>query len=229
MAINVGSSGQLLSLLDAAAPGPGGKIVFTATGANSDVNVRGRVRADRGTVDIRHNGSGGNVTLDGPFNAGQQGPSGTSGTLDVRGDVVKVAALGDNGILRIGNGSISADTTLQLYATGFNGQVQFVGNVSLSGNSVKSIAGNAVTINNGVFVFVGGPAASVYVNSTGGIPNANYTGFGGNGTTTGTFTGQGANPPQPLARHRRSARRRQVPAIDDSRKQARQADLSAQY
>ena len=94
----------------------------------------------------------------------------------MRGDVVEVAALGTNGLLTIGNGSISADSTLQLYATGFNGEVRFVGNAILSGNSVKSIAGNAVTINNGIFVFVGGPAASVYVNSTGGIPNANYSG-----------------------------------------------------
>ena len=132
VAIDVGSSGQLLALLDAAAPGPGGKIVISATGANSDVNVRGRVRADRGTVDIRHTGSGGNVTLDGAFGAGQQGPSGTLGTLDVHGDVVKVAALGTNGVLRIGNGSISADTTLQLYATGFNGEVRFVGNAILA-------------------------------------------------------------------------------------------------
>ena len=199
VAIDVGNSGQLLALLDATAPGPGGKIVISATGANSDVKVRGRVQADRGLVDIRHTGSGGNVTLDGAVGTGAHGPSGSLGTLDVHGDVVKVAALGDNGVLKIGNGIISADSTLQLYATGFNGEVRFVGNAILSGNSVKSIAGNAVTINNGVFVLVGGPAASVYVNSTGGIPNANYTGFGGNGTTTGTFTGSGANSPQPLS------------------------------
>ncbi len=30
------------------------------------------------------------------------------------------------------------------------------------------------------------------------IPNANYTGFGGNKSTTGTFAGAGANDPQPL-------------------------------
>jgi len=29
-------------------------------------------------------------------------------------------------------------------------------------------------------------------------PNANYTGFGGNGSTTGTFGGAGANDPQPI-------------------------------
>ena len=198
VAIDVGSSGNLLALLNAAAPGPGGKIVISATGANSDVNVRGKVQADRGTVDIRHTGTGGNVTLDGPFPLGTQGPDGSFGTLDVHGDVVKVAALGDNGVLRIGHGTISADTTLQLYATGFNGEVRFVGNVSLTGNSVKSIAGNSVRIDNGVLVSIGGPAASVYVNSTGGVPNANYTGFGGNNSTTGTFGGSGANPPQPL-------------------------------
>ena len=199
VAIDVGSSGQLLALLAASAPGPGGKVVISATGANSDVNVRGRVRADRGLVDIRHTGTGGNVTLDGPFLAGSpNGTNGTNGTLDVHGDVVKVAALGDNGVLRVGHGVISADSTLQLYATGFNGEVRFVGNVTLTGTSVKSIAGNAVTINNGVFVNIGGPAASVYVNSTGGVPNANYTGSGGNGSTTGTFNGSGANPPQPL-------------------------------
>lgn len=65
---------------------------------------------------------------------------------------------------------------------------------------MKSIAGNAVTINSGILVNVGGPAASVYVNTnpTTGLRNANYSGFGGNGSTTGTFTGSGANPPQPL-------------------------------
>ena len=75
----------------------------------------------------------------------------------------------------------------------------FVGNVNLNGNSTKSIAGNSVTINNGVLVNVAGPKASVYVNSTGSIPNANYSGFGGNGYTNGTFGGSGANPPQPLS------------------------------
>ncbi|MBA3650651.1 MAG: hypothetical protein H0W66_03995 [Chthoniobacterales bacterium] len=30
------------------------------------------------------------------------------------------------------------------------------------------------------------------------IPKANYTGFGGNGSTSGTFAGAGANDPQPI-------------------------------
>ncbi|MDQ6907605.1 MAG: hypothetical protein M3176_12320, partial [Chloroflexota bacterium] len=183
VAVNLTNSSQLLSLLAAApSPGPGGKVIIRATGANSDVNVRGRIQADRGLVDIRHTGTGGNITAD--------GTNGSAATLNLRGDIVKIAALGDNGILRVGGGIISADTTLQLYATGFNGEVRFVANVSLTGNSVKSIAGNSVTINNGVLVNIGGPAASVYVNSSPASgPNANYTGFGGNGSTTGTFGG----------------------------------------
>jgi hypothetical protein len=44
-----------------------------------------------------------------------------------------------------------------------------------------------------VIVTVGGKTpASVFTN------NANYTGFGGNGSRTGTFAGAGANNPLPL-------------------------------
>ena len=185
VAINIANTGQLLSLLDAAAPGPGGKIVIQAIAStgNSQVNISGKVQADRGTVDIRNSGSSGQVNLT---------------NADIRADTLKAAALGNDGVLQIGGGSLSADTTLQLYAPNGNGQVVFLGNVSLNGNSTKSIAGDSVTINNGVTVTVNGPKASVYVNSQNNIPKANYSGFGGNGNTTGTFGGSGANPPQPL-------------------------------
>ncbi|HEX8679528.1 MAG TPA: hypothetical protein VF683_06200, partial [Chthoniobacterales bacterium] len=108
--------------------------------------------------------------------------------LNVRGDVVKVATLGEAGVLNVGGGIISADSTLQLYSVGFSGEVRFIANVSLSGNGTKHIAGNAVTINNGVVVTINGPPANIYVNSTNNVPNANYTGFGGNNRpNTGTF------------------------------------------
>ena len=149
------------------------------------MNISGTLQADRGTVDARHFSDSGVINLT---------------NANVHADTVKIAALGNNGILNIGGGSISADTTLQLYAPNGNGQVVFVGNVSLTGTSTKSIAGDSVTINNGILVNVTGPAASVYVNNVaGGGPKANYTGFGGNGQTTGTFTGSGANNPQPLS------------------------------
>jgi mannose-6-phosphate isomerase-like protein (cupin superfamily) len=185
VAINIANTGQLLSMLDAAAPGPGGKIVIQAIAStgNSQVNISGKVYADRGRVDIRNSASNGQVNLT---------------NADMRADTLKAAALGSNGVLQIGGGSLTADTTLQLYASNGNGQVVFIGNVSLNGNSTKSIAGDSVTINNGVVVTVNGPKASVYVNSQNNIPKANYSGFGGNGHTTGTFGGSGANPPQPL-------------------------------
>jgi hypothetical protein len=180
VAINVGSSAQLLSLLNAAAPGPGGQITILATGANSDINVSGRVQADRGGVDIRHTGDSGNINLT---------------NADVRADIVKVAALGNNGTLNIGGGILSADTTLKLYSTGSNGSVNFIANVTLDGASQKIIAGNAVTIFNNVTVTIlGQNPASVFTN------RANYSRLnGGNGSTTGIFGGAGANNPQPLA------------------------------
>jgi hypothetical protein len=172
-AINISSTGQLLALLNAAAPGPGGKITIVASGVGSTINMHGKAQADRGTVEIRHDGANGTIT--------------TASTTDLRGDIVKIGALGNNGILTIGGGVINADSTIKLYATAGNGLVQFVANTTLNAGSFTYIAGQTVTINNGVLVNVLGPnPAQVYTN------NPNYFGFGGNGSTTGTWTGTGA-------------------------------------
>src|SRR5439155_235973 len=82
-----------------------------------------------------------------------------------------------------------------LYASGSNGSLNFLSNVTLGGGALtKILAANTINILDGVVVTIGGSTpADVYTN------NANYTGFGGNGTTTGTFAGAGANNPQPLA------------------------------
>ena len=117
----------------------------------------------------------------------------TFNNASAHADVLKVGALGTNGVLNIGGGMLSADTTLELYASGSKGQLNFVSNVTLGGNSIKILAANSVTIFNNIVVTIGGSTpAQVYTN------NANYTGFGGNGTTTGTFAGAGANNPLPL-------------------------------
>jgi len=198
VAINVSSTGQLLSLLDAAAPGPGGKITILATGANSRITVNGAtspvggappdsVRADRGSVDIRHTGLNGSIGLT---------------NSNIIADIVKVGALGDNGALTIGGGVISADTILKLYAVGSNGSVSFISNVTLSGNSMKIIAGNSVTVLNNVIVTVGpGGAgarpADVYVLDP---TKANYAKLnGGNDSTTGMFIIQGTAGPSPTS------------------------------
>ncbi len=185
VAVNISNTGQLLSLLDAAAPGPGGKITILATGANSRINVTGAtapagsvppdsIRADKGSVDIRHTGSGGSIFLT---------------DSNIAADTVKIGALGANGTLSIGGGRINADTLLQLYATGSNGSVVFISNVLLSGGSMKLIAGNTVTVNNGITVSVANPIADIYVSD---LNHANYQSFnGGNNSTTGRFILEG--------------------------------------
>jgi hypothetical protein len=166
----------LLALLNGLAPGPGGSIKLTSAGG--DINMSGTATADRGTVEVTNNGASGVVNL-------------TNATL--HGDTVKVGALGNNGTLNVGGGTIDATTTIKLYAGGSNGSVNFTDNVTLSGNSLKIIAADAVTIFNGKVVTVLGPGpASVFTN----LPN--YSGFGGNGSTTGTFGGNGAVT-QPLS------------------------------
>ena len=190
-AITVSNSGQLLALLDQAAPGPGGKITILATGGGgSSVTVNGQVEADRGTVDIRHTGANGTVNVGGTT---------PTDAAFLAGDVVKVGALGNNGVLTVGQGFISANDTLKLYAASANGQVHFIDNVSIGGANFTLIAANTVTIDNSKVVTVNGARADVYTGFNGqGIPNANYTGSGGNGSTTGTFGGVGANNPQPI-------------------------------
>ena len=112
----------------------------------------------------------------------------------VHADVLKAGVFGANGALIIGGGTLSVDTTLKLYAPGSNGQLNFVSNVTLGGNSKKILAADSVTIFNNVVVTIGGEAlADVFTN------HPNYTGFGGNGSTTGTFAGAGANRPRPLS------------------------------
>lgn len=204
VAINITNTGQLLSLLDSTAAGPGGKITILATGTQSRINVDGdpgsagkppidTIRADKGTVDIRNTGGNGFIGLT---------------NAQISADTVKIGALGTNGTLSIGGGRINADTLLQLYATGSNGTVVFVANATLSGNGMKIIAGNTVTVNTNVIVTVLGPIADVYVPS---LNNANYSATnGGNNSTNGVFLtgggspGSGANthigpPPQPFA------------------------------
>jgi hypothetical protein len=186
VAINIGNSGQLLALLDQAAPGPGGKITILATGAGgSNVTVNGTVEADRGTVDIRHTGVNGTVNL---------GDAGTN-AANLRGDIVKVGALGNNGVLTVGQGSLNADSVLKLYAPASNGQINFIANVTLTSGTDAILAANTLTIQPSVVVNIqgnGGPA-QVFTN------HPNYSGFGGTNRNNGTFGGNGANEPLPLS------------------------------
>jgi len=183
----------------------GGSIgATTEGGATINMNVSGSATVTNDAT-IQILGSDGATSAGINFNGGSYDAGGTflafidqDGTITfnnatAHADVLKVGALGTNGMLRIGGGMLSADTTLELYASGSNGQLNFVSNVTLGGNSAKILAANSVTIFDNIVVTIGGPnPAQVYTN------NANYTGFGGNGTFTGTFAGAGANNPLPL-------------------------------
>ena len=177
IAINIRSGAQLLSLLDGAERGPGGEIKFRAVGGA--VNVHGaKIQADRGTIDISNSGDKGVVSVQ---------------NANLSASTIKLQALGKDGQLNIGGGTMSADSAIDLYAGGSNGKVNFTDNVTLSGTSVKTIAGHTVNVSNGKAVNVQGSGpARVFTN------NPNYSGSGGNGSTTGRFTGQGATT-QPFA------------------------------
>ena len=135
---------------------------------------------------------GGSYEVGGTFHSTITGADGgiTVGTASLHADIVKIGAFGNNGSLTIGGGNISGDTLIKLYAPGSNGTLTFISNVTLSSNSSVILAANTVSINNGVVVTIAGDDgvnASVYTN----VPN--YTGSGGNGSTTGTFAGNGAD------------------------------------
>jgi hypothetical protein len=136
------------------------------------------------------NFNGGNYGVGGTFLSSIDGDGAiTFNNVNIHADAVKVGALGNNGILTIGGGAISANTLLKLYAGGSNGIIDFVRNVTLTNQTASVlIAANKVIIENGVVVTIGasGGPASVFTNI------ANYTGSGGNGSTTGTFGGNGA-------------------------------------
>ncbi len=140
--------------------------------------------------------NGGNYNVGGTFLTYMDGNGSiTFNNASAHADVLKAGVFGANGVLNIGGGTLSADTMLKLYAPGSNGEINFVSNVTLGGNSAKILAANSITIFDNVVVTIDGKTpVDVYTN------NANYTGFGGNGSTTGTFAGAGANKPQPLSK-----------------------------
>ena len=114
----------------------------------------------------------------------------TFNNASVHADVLKVGALGTNGVLNIGGGTLSADSTLKLYANSSNGTVNFIADVTLTGASTKIIAGDTVKVFDGVVVTIGVSPADIYTN------HAHYSSSnGGDGATTGIFTPSGFTGP----------------------------------
>ena len=182
--ITITSSAQLLSMLDSS--GTKGQIVIIASGSDTTINVSGTVQAVQGEVDIRQPGVAGQTTLN---------------NATVHGDVVKISALGTNGVLNIGTGNVlGADTILKLYATGSNGTLNFLSNVTLTSPS-NILAANTITISPGVVVTINSVnKADVYTNKPNYnfVPGPTYSGPPPN-AANGIFAGVGAKDPQPLA------------------------------
>jgi hypothetical protein len=140
--------------------------------------------------------NGGNYNVGGTFLSYMDGNGAiTFNNACAHADILKAGVFGANGVLNIGGGMLSADETLKLYASGSNGQLNFLSNVTLGGNSTKILAANSITIFDNIVVTIGGELpADVFTN------NANYSEeWGGNGSTTGTFAGAGAKRPRPLS------------------------------
>jgi FecR protein len=182
--ITVTSSSQLVALLDSM--GNSGQVVMIASGSDTQLNVGGTIHADQGEVDIRQTGVAGQTTLNNAI---------------IHGDVVKLSALGANGVLTIGTGNdLSADTVLKLYATGSNGTLKFISPVTIT-SPTNIFAANTITISPGVVVTINSMnKADVYTNNPNYnfVPGPTYNGPLPN-ASNGTFGGIGANDPQPLA------------------------------
>jgi hypothetical protein len=114
----------------------------------------------------------------------------TFNSSTLSGSIIKARTTGPNGQLLIGGGStFSATSLLRLYAEGANGGVTFVGNASLSGQTVQ-IAGKTVQVNGGATVTVSnGSNLSVYTDN----PNYNKGTYGslqnGSGSQVGVPAG----------------------------------------
>jgi hypothetical protein len=175
-------------------------VIFNVSGTSTFAHdatfeITGSDGAQAAAIDINGGTYNVGVGVGGTFNGFIDGNGGFNlNNTTIAADIVKIGVFGANGSLRIGGGSISANTLLHLYAPGSNGIVDFVSNVTLrnAGGAVV-IAGNTVTVETGVIVTIAGSTpANVYAN----IPN--YTGSGGNGSTRGVFGGAGATT-QPLS------------------------------
>jgi hypothetical protein len=198
-AANVATGRSLFALIDNtgdASIGGNATIDMNISGdatiaSNATIQIFGNDVGKAAAINI----NGGNYEVTGTFFSTIDG-NGTLGFNNTRvhADVLKAGVFGPNGVVNIGGGMLTADTTLKLYAPGSGGELNFISNVTLGGNSAKILAANSITIMNGVVVTIGGTApADVFTN------NANYAeSSGGNDSTTGTFAGAGANAPQPL-------------------------------
>ncbi|MDZ4815308.1 MAG: FecR family protein [Verrucomicrobiota bacterium] len=173
-AITIQNSSQLLALVDAIGGGPGGQININSAGG--DINLAGILKASGSGSKLEViNNNGGTINI--------------ASTSQMNAELIKMNAMGPNGSLIIGGGSMSADSVLKLYAgDATGGLIRFTGDATLSSTSAADIAAKTVQIDSGKSVNISGPAANVFTD----VPNYN-------GGAYGNFTGSGINSTQPYA------------------------------
>src|SRR5207237_778784 len=143
--INVSAANITANSLDAQIDNTGGSIgATTEGGATINMNVSGTATVTNdATVAIY--GSDGAASAAINFNGGSYDAGGTflsyidgNGTItfnnaSAHANILKAGVFGPNGVLNVGGGTLSANTTLKLYANSSNGTVNFIADVTLTG------------------------------------------------------------------------------------------------
>lgn len=165
VAINITSTGQILALINSAsytkADAGRSKVELTSAG--------GRIKIDGLTISGENYGK--NIVADyGNLNIINNG---TKGIIDVlsgaglQADILKIGALGTEGILNIYAGSrMDANTQIKLFGGQFSGGAVIFGgsgNVYLTSPAIL-ISADKVQVNTGVNVNTGSVAADIYAN-----------------------------------------------------------------
>ena len=135
--ITIGANGQLLSLLNPSAPGPGGSITLSTMGA--DITVNGTVEADRGTI-----------TMD------QTDPAGSTPLITIDGatltsEILNVMGAGDVNIGLTNPATINAVTILLSAANNLNWSGgTLIATATNSDGNVTISAGQAIDVTSGL-------------------------------------------------------------------------------
>ncbi|HKP93286.1 MAG TPA: hypothetical protein VJS88_05275, partial [Chthoniobacterales bacterium] len=188
VAINITSSGQLLSLLENAPVNKAGKVTILATGPSSQINISGpapaptpSIAASKGTVEVRHDGGTGQIALTDVW---------------MSADVLKVGALGSDGTLTLSGGTrLDGDSQVLLYAGSSNGTISVLGTVRV--NSLHTfLRATTITVDSAAQLIVNSPSRGtleIFANTRNWGSSGPFGPILFNGHSVGTATGMDAS------------------------------------
>ena len=190
--ITVGANGQLLSLLNANAPGPGGSITLSTKGANIVVN--GTITANRGTITMDQNdpaGSTPTITID--------GATLTSETLNITGAGDVNVGLSNPVTFNVSNISLSAANNINLGTISATGGINFqvTGALNSTGDATSVISNSGGTLGSDATLMLSAASVSTAGSFDAEIDNFSGGMIGGRANvslnTTGNVSVSGAN------------------------------------